>query len=130
MKPTISNLSRIFQASVWFCFGLFGKIIPAHGRHQQILEDILHISNANTLIVFIGLLELALSLWILTIKNVKHLVPFQVMLILFMNLLELKFAPEHLLFGRFNILFAIAYSYLIIYLEYFHNKVKSRWSIH
>lgn len=101
------------QALIWFCFGLFGKLLPADGRHQQIIEEIFNLNGAGLVTNLIGIGEIGLAVWIITFRFTKLTVILQIILILTMNVIEYTFADGLLLWGKWNLIFSIGFSAMI-----------------
>lgn len=114
MKKTIT----IFIALVWLANGLFCKILNFVPRHQEIVGQILGGLYELLLTRTIGILECLMFLWILSNIKSRFCAIFQILIILTMNFLEFALVPDLLLFGRFNILVAIAFCYLIYWNEF------------
>jgi hypothetical protein len=60
-----------------------------------------------------------MAVWIASGYRARLNVITQVMVIATMNLLEFVLAPDLLLWGRFNLMFAFLFILLILYNEYF-----------
>ncbi len=114
MKKTIT----IFIALVWLANGLFCKILNLVPRHQEIVGQILGGLFELLLTRTIGILECLMFLWILIGFKSKFCAVFQIIIIMTMNCLEFWLVPDLLLFGRFNIVVAIAFCYLIYWNEF------------
>ena len=100
-------------ASVWLVNGLFCKTLDLVPRHRAIVARILGERHSKTRTVGIGLLETAMAVWI-----VSGIVPTinawtQMVLVLCMNIVEFLLAPDLLLWGRWNIVFALLFVFLI-----------------
>lgn len=67
-------------------------------------------------------MEIAMAIWILTNYKSKSNAVIQISIIILMNVLELIFTPDLLLFGRFNFALALLFSGLIYYNEFAINK--------
>jgi hypothetical protein len=112
-----------FIASVWIANGLFSKILNLVPRHQKIVARILGDGHAAFFTKAIGFSEIAMAVWILSGIKTKLNVIAQMIIIATMNLLEFILAPDLLLWGRFNLLFAFMFILLIYYNEFhFRNK--------
>jgi uncharacterized membrane protein YphA (DoxX/SURF4 family) len=116
-KTAIHNILTVSIASVWILNGLYCKILNLVPRHEQIVASILGDDYARPLTVFIGLSEILLGIWVLTKFKAKLSAVIQICLVAIMNGLEFVLVPDLLLWGRFNVLFAL----LFIGLVYFHN---------
>ncbi len=114
MKKSLSILISI----VWLVNGLFCKILNFAPRHKEIVGQILGGLYELLLTRFIGTLECLMFLWILSNIKSRFCAIFQIIIILTMNFLEFALVPDLLLFGRFNILVAIAFCYLIYWNEF------------
>ena len=115
---------RIFIAFVWLANGLFCKILNFEPRHQEIVGQILGGLYELLLTRTIGFLECLMFLLILINIKSKFCSIFQIVIIMTMNCLEFWLVPDLLLFGRFNLLFAIAFCYLIYWNEFKNLKIK------
>lgn len=123
----VSNLkapSRIYQiiraliALVWLVNGLFCKVMNLVPRHQQIVEQILGTGHSRLLTVLIGISEIVMTIWILSNYRSRLNAVTQMVVIGIMNILEFLLVPQLLLWGRFNILFAVMFIALIYYNEF------------
>lgn len=108
-------------AFVWLANGLFCKVLNLVPRHQQIVQAILgvEISTARVLTLLIGFSEVVMAIWIWTQWKSKLNAFLQMSVVATMNILEFVLAPDLLLWGRFNSLFA----FLFILLVYYHRFV-------
>jgi DoxX-like family len=118
MKKSITILISL----VWLVNGLFCKILNLVPRHQKIVGQILGNFYELLLTRTIGILECLMFLWVILRIKSTFCAIFQILIILTMNCLEFTLVPDLLLFGRFNILVAIAFCYLIYWNEYILNK--------
>jgi hypothetical protein len=114
---TYYNLTTVLIAAVWLVNGLVCKVLNFVPRHERIVAHIFGDNNTGLLIIkIIGVCEIILSVWIVKGKWPKATAVFQIVIILTMNILELALTPDLLLWGRFNIIFALLFCTLI----YFH----------
>lgn len=106
---------------VWLANGLFCKVLNLVPRHQQIVETILgvDVTTARVLTLLIGLSEVIMAIWILTQWKSKLNAFLQMSIVAAMNIMEFVLAPDLLLWGRLNALFA----FLFILLVYYHGFV-------
>ena len=111
----------IIIAFVWFIIGFFCKILNLVPRHQEIVAKILGGDHSNILTTIIGLMEVILALWIVSDYKPKLHATLQIVTILTMNILEFFIVPDLLLWGKFNIIFALAFVSLIHYTYFIHN---------
>lgn len=110
-------------ATVWVAFGLFGKILPTDGRHEQIVAEILPFVNAELFTKLIGIGEIGLGILILTAFQSRKVALLQIALVLTMNVMEQLLAPQHLLFGSLNFLFSLSLCGLIYWNEFHHRLI-------
>ena len=110
-------------ASVWLINGLFCKVLNFVPRHAQIVKEITQFSNYELLTIIIGISEILMAIWIISkIKSRLNSV-FQILIISTMNIIEFIFVPKLLLWGRLNIVFALALIALIYYKEFILKKI-------
>lgn len=109
-------------AAVWFINGLFCKVLNVVPRHQQIIEQILGISQGRIITITIGMLETGMAIWILSRLWSRVNAITQISIIATMNLLEFLLVPELLLWGKANALFALLFMGVIYYNEFVLNK--------
>lgn len=113
---------NIFIASVWIINGLVCKVLNFVPRHQEIVSRILGNEYAVFLTKFIGLLEIGMAIWILSGFSRRLNVFMQILIVLTMNTLEFILVPDLLLWGRFNLVFAILFCVLIFCNEFYLRK--------
>jgi len=120
------KLPTYLIALVWLINGLFCKVLNYVPRHQEIVKEILCLDNptANVLTKLIGLSEILMAIWIISRIQSKTNAIFQIIIILTMNILEFSFAPNLLLWGKWNSLFAALFCLFIYYNEFILNKDK------
>jgi hypothetical protein len=109
-------------AAVWMVNGLFCKTLNLVPRHQEIVSRILTTDNARLLTLLIGLAETGMAAWILSGIRKRFNAVIQIVLIATMNTVEFIFAPDLLLWGRANAIFAFLFILLIYYNEFRLNK--------
>lgn len=102
-------------ALVWLINGLVCKVLNFVPRHQEIVARILGAEYAFVLTKMIGIAEIVMVIWILSGFLRKLNVITQMAVIATMNVLEFLLAPDLLLWGRFNIVFAFLFVGLIYY---------------
>lgn len=117
-KTALHSLINFLIALVWIVNGFYCKILNQVPRHQDIVAKILSDSNARVLTFLIGIAELIMSAWIISKWKPKLNAMTQITVIICMNILEFALAPDLLLWGRFNIVFAFLFS-IVIYLNTF-----------
>ncbi len=114
----MAKLLHYFIVLVWLINGLYCKVFNQVPRHQEIVGEILSKEHARTLTIIIGLMEILLGVWIFFRRYPKPTAIFQIILVLSMNVIEFFLVPNLLLWGRFNLVFAILFAGLI-FLEAF-----------
>lgn len=124
IRKTRTTLN-ITIALVWLVNGLFCKIVNLVPRHEAIVAKILGTTHAHVLTQFIGFLEVIMFLWIVSRIRPKTCAIAQIAVVLTMNCIEFYLVPEWLLFGQFNLLFAVLFSMLIYMNAFFIPKIKS-----
>jgi hypothetical protein len=116
----VSNkLLNYLIAAVWIANGLFCKVLNLVPRHQEIVARVIGNAHAGVLTKAIGFSEVAMAVWILSGFRTKLNAIAQVVVIAMMNSLEFILAPDLLLWGRFNALFAFLFILVILYNEFY-----------
>ncbi|MBF9220591.1 DoxX-like family protein [Hymenobacter ruricola] len=105
-------------ALVWLANGLLCKALGLVPRHAAIVARILGPAHAPVLTRLIGLGEIGIALWVLSGWKPRWCAAVQIGLILSMNTLEAWLAPDLLLWGRANALFAALFCLLIYYFTF------------
>lgn len=105
-------------AVVWFINGFYCKILNQVPRHQEIVGRILTKEYAREITFTIGVLEVLMTLWILSGFKSKQNSIVQIMMIITMNIIEFIRVEDLLLFGKLNIVFAIIFCSIIYYTEF------------
>ncbi len=118
-----SKITNYCIAAVWLVNGLFCKILNLVPRHEQIVARILGNEYSRVLTILIGVSETLMAIWILTGIKRRINAVVQMAIIATMNALEFILAPDLLLWGKFNLLFASLFILLIWYNEFRMNKV-------
>ena len=116
---TRNQLLNYIIATVWIVNGLFCKVLNLVPRHQEIVARILGNDHARLLTKVIGLSEIAMAVWILSGIRMRLNAIIQMIVIATMNVLEFIIVPDLLLWGRFNLLFALLFILIIIYNEFY-----------
>lgn len=98
--------------------GLFCKVLNLVPRHQQIVDQILGTGHSRLLTVLIGISEIVMTIWILSNYRSRLNAVTQMVAIGTMNILEFFLVPDLLLWGRFNLVFAVMFITLIYYNEF------------
>ncbi len=118
----IPNWLHYFTAAVWMINGLFCKTLNLVPRHQEIVSRILTTDHARLLTLLIGLAEIGMAAWILSGIRKRLNTVLQIVLIATMNTIEFILAPDLLLWGRANAIFALVFIILIYCNEFGINK--------
>jgi hypothetical protein len=113
----MNHLLKFAIAAIWLVNGLWCKLLNCVPRHEAIVARILGPQHAGLLTKMIGCLEIAMAVWILSGIKPRLNAVVQIMVIGSMNLLEALLAPDLLLWGRWNALFALLFMGLIYYNE-------------
>jgi hypothetical protein len=114
-------------AAVWIINGLFCKVLNLVPRHQEIVARILDNYHTGLITKVIGFSEIMMGAWILSGFMPRLNAIVQIIVIATMNILEFILAPDLLLWGRFNALFAFLFILLIYYNEFhLRNKLVQR----
>ena len=105
-------------ALVWLANGLLCKVLNLVPRHAAIVARILGPAHAGPLTRLIGLAEIGMAVWLLSGIKRRWCVLAQMVLVAIMNTLEFWLAPDLLLWGRANALFAGLFVLLLYYYEF------------
>ena len=105
-------------ALVWLVNGLLCKVLGLVPRHEAIVARILGPAYAGPLTRLIGLAEIGMAVWLLSGIKRRWCVLAQMGLVATMNTLEYVLAPDLLLWGRANALFAGLFVGLLYYYEF------------
>ena len=117
-KLAIKNLHKILIILIsltWLLNGLFCKVLNFVPRHQRIVARILVDDYSTTLTILIGLLEVVMAIWVVFKFKSRLNSIIQIFLVMTMNILEFIFAPDLLLWGRLNLVFALLFAGIIYY---------------
>ena len=111
-------------ALVWVVNGLFCKVLDYVPRHQEIVKEILCLDNPSAHIItkLIGCFEILMAIWIVSRIKSKLNAITQIVIILTMNILEFALVPDLLLWGKWNLVFALFFCIFIYYNEFILNK--------
>ena len=116
MKTTYKILLFLI-ASVWIVNGLFCKVLNLVPRHEQIVARILGDDFSRPLTILIGLSEICMAIWILSVIKTKLNVLAQIVIVLTMNTMEFILVPDLLLWGKLNSFFALCFV-AVVYINY------------
>jgi len=109
------HLFNYLIATVWFINGFFCKVLNLAPRHKAIVARILGPEHASLWTILIGLSEIGMACWVLSGIIPRTNVLAQMIIISAMNLLEFFLAPDLLLWGKANALFAFLFVLFIYY---------------
>jgi len=109
-------------AAVWLINGLYCKLLNLVPRHQEIVARILGGSHAGILTKLIGLSEILMAVWILSRIKSRLNAIFQILIVAVMNSIEFILAPDLLLWGKANAIFAFLFIILVYFNEFRLNK--------
>jgi len=115
----INQFLNYLIAAVWLTNGLFCKVLNLVPRHQEIVARITGSSHAGVLTRAIGFAEIAMAVWVLGGIKPRLNALSQAVIIATMNSLEFFLAPDLLLWGRLNALFAFLFILVILYKEFY-----------
>jgi len=115
MRKVIDTRVNYFIAAVWMVNGLFCKLLNLVPRHREIVARILGDGHVQLWTSLIGFTETAMAIWVLSGVAPQLNAVTQIMAVATMNVLEFILAPDLLLWGRFNALFAFLFILLIVY---------------
>ena len=107
-----------FIGLVWLVNGLFCKVLNLVPRHQEIVARILGGEYAGLLVTLIGAAEVVMAVWVWSRYRHRVNAVLQMAIIATMNVLEFVLAPDLLLWGRWNALYAFLFIFLIYYHEF------------
>jgi hypothetical protein len=87
-------------------------------RHAEIVARILGTDYAHLLTILIGISEIGMAVWILSGILPKLNAISQITIVLTMNIIEFTLAPDLLLWGRANLIFALLFCILVYYNQF------------
>ncbi|MGI4822349.1 MAG: DoxX-like family protein [Janthinobacterium lividum] len=105
-------------AAVWLANGLLCKVLHLVPRHEQIVARILGAAYAPLLTRAIGVAEIFMAVWVISRLKPRFCALAQLGLIASMNMLEFILAPDLLLWGRLNAVYAGLFMLVIYYQEF------------
>ncbi|MFN8775808.1 MAG: DoxX-like family protein [Flavobacteriales bacterium] len=109
------RLLTICLAAVWLVNGLWCKVLGQTPRHEMIVARILGDEYAREMTMIIGIGEIAIALWIVSGYFIRLHAMLQISLVIVMNCIEFALAPDLLLWGRFNLIFASFFAGSVYY---------------
>jgi hypothetical protein len=112
-------------AAVWLINGLFCKVLHLVPRHRQIVSSILGNDYAEVFTLLIGVAEIIMAIWIIAAIAISFNTIIQITIVACMNLLEFILVPHLLLWGRYNVVFALLFIALVYYYGFvlYKNKI-------
>jgi hypothetical protein len=116
-------------ALVWLINGLFCKVLNLVPRHQLIVSRILAEEHADIITKIIGVLEILMSIWVVSRIKSRMCTLTQIFLIAVMNVIEFTMVPDLLLFGRVNLIVAVFFILIIFLNEFIIGKTNHKNSI-
>ncbi|HEX7847624.1 MAG TPA: DoxX-like family protein [Chitinophagaceae bacterium] len=120
------NLLHYFFAVVWIINGLLCKVFNLVPRHKEIVDRILHTEYTSSIVLAIGIAEIGMAGWVLSGIQRRICSLIQIIIIAVMNTLEFFLAPDLLLWGQVNALFALMLILLIYVNEFYFASPKPR----
>jgi hypothetical protein len=109
-------------ATVWIANGLFCKVLNLVPRHQQIVAKILGSEHSRLLTIAIGCSEIFMAIWVLSKIKTRLNAIAQIAIVAIMNAIEFILAPDLLLWGKLNALFAFLFILVVYFSEFYLNK--------
>ena len=104
---------------VWLVNGLFCKVLNLVPRHQEIVARILGAADSRSFTIAIGCSEIIIAIWIFSNYKMRLNAITQIAIVATMNTLEFIIAPDLLLWGKWNALFALLFI-MIVYFNQFY----------
>jgi len=117
-RKKVYTFLTFFIGLVWLVNGLICKILNMVPRHQEIVGSILGNQYTSLITILIGVGEIILGVLIIVRFKPKLLAITQFLLVATMNIIEYLVAPNLLLWGKLNSLFAIGFIFLVYYHEF------------
>ena len=114
----VGNILNFVIAAIWVGFGLFCKVLGLVPRQQAIVARILGRAHARALTIAIGIAEICMAAWIISGIQSRANAVAQIIIIGSMNVLEFFLAPDLLLWGKANAIFASLFILLIFVNEF------------
>ena len=114
----VYRILNICIALVWLINGLYCKVLRAVPRHEQIVSRILGATHAVLLTRVIGVLEVAMAVWVVSRFAGRWCTILQIMVVSAMNIIEAYLVPDLLLWGYGNLLFAAVFVAIVALNEF------------
>jgi hypothetical protein len=122
LRRLLYLLVTILICLVWFVNGFFCKVLNLVPRHQQIVARILGEHYSLLITKAIGVSEILMIVWIVSKFKSRFCAVLQMVIVGTMNVIEFILAPDLLLFGKMNIVFAFVFIALIYGNEFLLSK--------
>jgi uncharacterized membrane protein YphA (DoxX/SURF4 family) len=106
-------------AAVWIANGFFCKVLNLVPRHREIVARIIGNDHATVCTKLIGCAEIAMAIWIIIGYKPRLAAIVQTLVIATMNTMEFFLAPDLLLWGRHNALYAFLFILVILANEFY-----------
>ncbi len=129
-RNQVHTILNFLFASVWIANGFFCKVLNWVPRHELIVGRILGARYSRTITILIGISEILMAFWIISGFRARLNAVLQIIIIATMNTLEFILAPDLLLWGRGNAIFALFFILLIYANEFYQPKnpaIQSRY---
>ncbi len=95
--PTIRRILRLLIGGAWIFHGLYSKLLDGVPRHRSIVGRVLGEDVAANATLAIGVGEVLLGLWVLSMRAPRLCAAVQTVLLVMMNSLEIAFARDLLI---------------------------------
>lgn len=118
----LRKVITILIACVWLINGLLCKIMNFVPRHKKIVATILGEEFAGLFTVIIGFSEVIMAIWIVSKFKTRFNAITQIIIVATMNIIEFVLAPDLLLWGKLNSLFALLFILLVYCNEFILSK--------
>ena len=105
---------RYVLAAIWLVNGLWCMVLGEVPRHDEIVGAILGRAIASPKTMAIGIAEVGMAVWIISGWRYRVCAVTQTTVILLMNLIEFAVVPHLLLWGRWNMIFALLLGVFIL----------------
>ncbi|HPI00007.1 MAG TPA: DoxX-like family protein [Chitinophagaceae bacterium] len=116
-------------ALVWLVNGFLCKLLNWVPRHQLIVSRILGEEHAYIATKIIGILEILMSIWVLSNIKSRWCAITQIIIVAIMNIIEFFLVSKILLFGRSNAILAAILIVIIFLNEFVLNRANHKRSI-
>jgi len=124
-KYKLKFVITICISFVWLVNGLFCKLLNFVPRHEMIVARILGHDYSSIITKAIGVSEILMFIWILSNIKSRWCAILQIILVAIMNIIEFTLAPDLLLFGHTNIIFATIFILIVYFNEFILGNLKA-----